>query len=83
MKKYLSLVFSVILIALTVFPCFAAAGRPPLVIDNANLLTYDEKSDLEKHLSAVSDRLRANIVVVTENSIGSKTPMEYADDYFD
>lgn len=83
MKKYLSFVFAVILLALTAFSCFAADGRPPLVVDNANLLTASEEYSLESYLSDISDRLGANIVVVTENSIGSKTPMEYADDYFD
>lgn len=83
MKKYLSFVFTVILLALTAFSCFAADGRPPLVVDNANLLTASEEYSLESYLSGVSDRLGVNIVVVTENSIGSKTPTEYADDYFD
>lgn len=83
MKKYLSFVFTVILLALTAFSCFAADGRPPLVVDNANLLTSSEEYSLESYLSGVSDRLGVNIVVVTENSIGSKTPTEYADDYFD
>lgn len=83
MKKYLSFVFAVILLALTAFSCFAADGRPPLVVDNANLLTASEEYSLESYLSDISDRLGVNIVVVTENSIGSKTPTEYADDYFD
>lgn len=83
MKKYLSFVFAVILLALTAFSCFAADGRPPLVVDNANLLTTSEEYSLESYLSDISDRLGVNIVVVTENSIGSKTPTEYADDYFD
>lgn len=83
MKKYLSFVFAVILLALTAFSCFATDGRPPLVVDNANLLTASEEYSLESYLSDISDRLGVNIVVVTENSIGSKTPTEYADDYFD
>lgn len=83
MKKYLSIVFAAVLIALAAFPCFAAGDRPPLVVDNADLLTSDEENSLEGYLSDLSDRLGVNIVVVTESSIGSKTSTEYADDYFD
>ncbi len=53
------------------------------VVDNADLLTQTEENELSKKLQDISDELQFDVVVVTTNSIGSKTATEYADDYFD
>ena len=51
--------------------------------DNADLLTQTEENELSEKLQDISDELQFDVVVVTTNSIGSKTATEYADDYFD
>ncbi len=53
------------------------------VVDNADLLTQTEENELSEKLQDISDELQFDAVVVTTNSIGSKTATEYADDYFD
>lgn len=53
------------------------------VVDNADLLTLTEENELSEKLQDISDELQFDVVVVTTNSIGSKTATEYADDYFD
>lgn len=53
------------------------------VVDNADLLTQTEENELSEKLQNISDELQFDVVVVTTNSIGSKTATEYADDYFD
>lgn len=55
----------------------------PRLVDNADLLTDGEEQDVLNTLNQFSEELKFDIVVVTENTIGSKTPMEYADDYYD
>jgi len=55
----------------------------PLLVDEAKLLGGAEAAALEAKLQELSDKWDNDIVILTVNSIGSKTPMEYADDYFD
>jgi uncharacterized protein len=55
----------------------------PLVIDNAGLLTDEEELRLSMKLDEIRMTKSFDAVVLTEYSIGSKSAMEYADDYFD
>lgn len=55
----------------------------PRVVDNADLLTDSEEEDLESQIKTLIDKYDFDIVIVTANTIGGKTPMEYADDYYD
>ena len=66
-------------------PAFAdtAEDYTPHLIDNADLLTGEEESNLLAKLDEISDRLSVDVAVVTEDSIGDKTPREYADDFYD
>ena len=59
------------------------AAYVPLVVDNADLLTDDEELMLSQKLDEIRMTKGFDAVVVTELSIGSKSSMEYADDYFD
>jgi len=58
-------------------------AAPSYVVDEAGLLSSQEAASLEKDLAAISSRQGVDIVVVTTDSTGSKSPMEYADDFFD
>lgn len=82
MKKLLATIFALLLcLALTV-PVFAES-HPPRLVDNADLLTSSEETALMKYLDEISERQKVDIVIVTVESTGSKSPMQYADDYFD
>lgn len=83
MKKHIfSILFALILCVTMVTPAFAASEMPRLV-DNAGLLTDTEQSELLATLDEISERQQADIVVVTTNTLNGKTPMNYADDFYD
>lgn len=64
--------------------CFAAMFvTQRLVVDDAGLLSESERQLLEERLVEISNQYSVDIVVVTKNDIGSATPTEYADDFFD
>ena len=79
-KKLLSVFFAVLLCVVVSVPAFAdtAEDYTPHLIDNADLLTGEEESNLLAKLDEISDRLSVDVAVVTEDSIGDKTPREYA-----
>lgn len=51
--------------------------------DSAGLLTGTEAANLEAKLSQISDRHNVDIVIVTVDSTDGKSPMDFADDYYD
>lgn len=53
------------------------------VVDHADLLSEREEQALLELADEISQRQQCDVVVLTENIISPKTPMEYADDYFD
>ena len=53
------------------------------VVDMAELLSDSEKTALLSKLDEISERQQADIVVVTADTLDKKTPMEYADDFYD
>lgn len=55
----------------------------PRVVDNADLLNDSEEKALESRIKALIDKYDFDIVIVTTDTIDGKTPMEYADDYYD
>ena len=66
-------------------PAFALSGvsAEPRVVDDANLMSDYDKSQLELRLREISTKQEMDLVVVTANTLGGKSPMEYADDYDD
>ena len=82
-KRILILTLCVIcFLSLFSFSAFAEASNPRLV-DNAGLLTEDEYETVLEKLNTTSENLNFDIVVVTTDSVGSKTVTEYADDFYD
>lgn len=53
------------------------------VVDDANLLSQSDEESLTDKIDSLTEKYNFDIVIVTTNSLDSKTPMEYADDYFD
>ncbi|MBR5947241.1 MAG: TPM domain-containing protein [Clostridia bacterium] len=60
------------------------AGEPAAhVVDLAGLLSDSEENTLREKLESISAKHNCDVVVVTVNSTGNKTPMQFADDYQD
>jgi uncharacterized protein len=79
MKAFL-LVLSMLL--LTALPAFAAEP-PTRLVDGADLLTQSEEETVLAALDEVSAKYGNDVVVVTTDALGGKSPMAYADDFYD
>lgn len=66
-------------------PALALSGvsGEPRVTDDAGLLSDSEKEQLEQLLSEVSQKQQMDVVVVTADGLGGKSPRAYADDFYD
>jgi uncharacterized protein len=53
------------------------------VVDNAGLLSLSEKNELASMMNSIASSYNFDLVIVTETSIGNRSPMQYADDFFD
>ena len=82
MKK--TVVTLLLTLALTlIIPLTAFADGADYVVDNADLLASSEEEALTEKLEALSDKYSFDIVALTVDELEGKTPMEYADDYYD
>lgn len=79
-RKMISLLAAVLVLTVFVLPVSAASPR---LVDEAGLLSGTECAAIEKRLNEISTQYSLDVVIVTTDSTGSRTPMEYADDYFD
>jgi len=71
------------LFLLSALPLFSQDNTRERVVDNAGLLTSYQKSRLMANLDSLSENYDLDLVIVTEYSIGTARPMDYADDFFD
>ena len=55
----------------------------PRLVDDADLLTEAEENELLAKLDEISERQQCDVAVVTVPSTEGKTPMEFADDFYD
>ncbi|MCR4563862.1 MAG: TPM domain-containing protein [Clostridiales bacterium] len=83
MKKVFSLILVFALLAALPILVFAENENPPLLIDEAGLLTESEFNALNEKLERLQSELDFDIVVLTVNDYDGKTDMEFADDYYD
>ena len=86
MRRISVIIMALLMSTLLCVPIFAADSRPeglPQLADDAGLLTSEEAAALEDTLREISQRQDFDVVIVTENSIGDKSPSAFADDYFD
>lgn len=79
-RKMILLLAAVFVLVSFVLPVSAASSR---LADEAGLLSDAECAAVEKQLDALSAQYGLDVVIVTTQSTGGSTPMEYADDYFD
>lgn len=86
MKKYLSVILTIILMSIatvTVFADFDIGRKLPRLVDNADVLNDSEEKRLLEQLDEISKRQNFDVVIVTVNSLDGKSPMNYADDFYD
>ena len=62
-------------------PAFAEAM--PRLVDQADLLTDAQEASLLSKLDSISNRQGMDVVVVTADTLDGKSPMAYADDFYD
>jgi len=55
----------------------------PLMYDTAGLLSESERKSLDSKLEEISEERECEVAIVTVYSLGSKSPRDYADDFFD
>ena len=79
--KRLSLILFVILLFALCAP--ALASSLPLVVDDVSLLTEAEKTELTSEAQRLSEKYRMDVVIFTTGSLGGKTALNYAADYYD
>jgi len=76
--KLLKLCF-LLLIVFSVSPAFSLER----IIDKAGILSQQEKASLLAAIASAASTYNFDLVIVTEKNIGSSTPAEYADAFFD
>ncbi len=54
-----------------------------VVVDEADLLTDSEESELRAYLKEISDRHKMDVAVVTKYGLDGRDIMDFADDYYD
>ena len=57
--------------------------EPVRMVDMADILSDSEEADMLSKLDELSERQQVDVAIVTVNSLDGKSPMEYADDFFD
>lgn len=80
-KKISAILFALSLCLCSALPAFA--DELPVVIDNADLLSDSEEASLDSAIKNIQSKFDFDIVILTEDSIGSSTATAYADDYYD
>lgn len=78
--KRISLFLLVFLLLFSLVTVHATDAR---LIDAADLLTDAEEAVLTERLDAVSAKYGVDVVIVTADTLEGKSPMAYADDYYD
>lgn len=81
-RSFLLILLAVCLLVSLSTPAVLAAALPRLC-DHADLLTPAEESRILAALDKASEAAQADLVIVTEDSIGGQSPRGYADDFFD
>ena len=81
MKKVLTVLLALLIFLSLAAPAFAEAM--PRLVDQADLLNDWEEASLLSELDAISSRHGMDVVVVTADTLDGKSPMAYADDFYD
>lgn len=83
MKKLLSLLLCLLLLAVLPCPAFADYSTPGPIVDNADLLAADEEDELGNMATQIYSEYGIWTAIITVDSLGGKSAESYADDYYD
>ena len=84
MKHKLISFFLVLFLILTAAVNVSASDMHlPRVVDGADLLSGAEESDLTEKIDSIVQNYDMDVVILTVNTLGSKSASAYADDYYD
>ena len=81
MKKLITMLLALLITLSFAVPAFAEAM--PRLVDQADLLTDAQEASLLSKLDSISNRQGMDVVVVTADTLDGKSPMAYADDFYD
>ncbi|MDR1733479.1 MAG: TPM domain-containing protein [Oscillospiraceae bacterium] len=83
-RLFICIIISIICLYSVRLSAGAALLHPalPRVIDNATLLTAAEEQKLTDKIETMSAADEFDYILLTEQSIGGKAPVNYADDYY-
>ena len=81
-NKILFMVFFVLIFTASSL-AYVSAANNARIVDNADLLTDSQETELLSYIDKVSEDKNFDLVFVTVDSLGDKTAFEYADDFFD
>lgn len=81
MKKVLIMLLALLITLSFAVPAFAESM--PRLVDQADLLSAAEESNLLSKLDTISNRQGMDVIVVTTDTLDGKSPMAYADDFYD
>ncbi len=82
-KVFAGIIIAAICLSLTLALTLTVFASSLRVVDDADILSETEESELRQKLDSLSEALGTDIVVVTVSSIGDKDVKLYADDYYD
>ncbi len=80
-KRIFAIILGILICFSLAIPAFAKEYLS--VWDNADLLDISEESELMDTLGELDEKHGFNVIIVTTASTRGKSPMEYADDFYD
>lgn len=83
MKKILSYIMLSILVFSLMAINLSAEAKPLRLVDEADLLSESDEAKILSRLDELSEKYKYDIVIVTQKSIGNKSEVAFADDYYD
>ena len=83
MKNKILFVLTLIIVFTVSSLAYVSAANNARIVDNADLLTDSQETELLSYIDKVSEDKNFDLVFVTVDSLGDKTAFEYADDFFD
>ena len=81
-RKLIIISFIIFIMSFVMNSGISDASETNRVIDDANIISESEEAELNDKIKDIqSDNF--DVVILTVNSLGSKSEQEYADDYYD
>ena len=81
-RNQMSFLFAIVLLFLCPLTCFASESLPA-VIDQADILSSEQETELEGKAQELRLQLELDIVILTVDSLNGHTAQDYADNFFD